>query len=199
VHVRAQVVHADFDKPLLPHNLIMGTNFYLQHEAVVVVDAVEVPADFNARFSALGREYEYHILNRTAYLALDHGRAWHVPEALDADAMHTAAQLLLGTHDFTSFRATECQAQSPIRTLDRLDVVRDGDHITIHTAARSFLHHQVRNMVGSLRAVGNGKWNCDDLLAALAARDRRAGGETAPACGLYFTAVHYPPLEKLST
>jgi len=150
-----------------------------------------VADDFHARFSATERAYRYRIVNRRAPLALDRGRAWFVPVPLDAAAMGEAARALLGKHDFTSFRAGECQAKSPVKTLDALEVSRDGDEIRIEARARSFLHHQVRNMAGTLKLVGEGKWSRADMERALAARDRRAAGPTAPADGLYLVAVRY--------
>ena len=191
VHATAQVVHIDMPKAYGLHNIVMGTNFHLTGESVIVLAAEEVTEAFHARFSATGRAYTYRIINRTARLALDDGRAWHVPETLDVNAMREGARILVGTHDFTSFRATECQSKSPIKTLDRLDVERVGNEIRVHTASRSFLHHQVRNMVGTLRLCGNGKWLPSDVQAALEARDRRAGGETAPPDGLYLIRVDY--------
>jgi tRNA pseudouridine38-40 synthase len=150
-----------------------------------------VPETFQARFSARKRHYLYRIRNTRANLALDIGRVWRVPRVLDADAMHQAAQRLTGKHDFTTFRDTECQARSPEKTLDQLDVIRDGDAINIVTSARSFLHSQVRSMVGSLVWVGEGRWSADDLAAALAARDRAACGPVAPPEGLYLVRVEY--------
>jgi tRNA pseudouridine38-40 synthase len=150
-----------------------------------------VADDFDARRSATGRLYRYRIVNRRAPLTIERDRAWHVAPTLDANAMHEAAQLLLGRHDFTTFRDSLCQAKSPVKTLDRLDVVRLGEAIEITAAARSFLHHQVRNMVGTLKLVGAGKWSASDVAAALAACDRRAGGPTAPAEGLYLVEVRY--------
>lgn len=196
VHATGQVVHADLPRSFSRNSLVMGTNVYLMAESVVVVEAEEVPETFHARFSATGRAYVYRIINRTGRLSLDAGRAWHVPERLDAGTMHEAAKALLGTHDFTSFRASECQAKSPIKTLDRFDVTAhplpgSGQEIRIHLESRSFLHHQVRNMVGSLRLIGNGKWSKADLITALQARDRRKGGETAVPDGLYLTHVKY--------
>ena len=191
VHATAQIVHVDLPRAHAPHSIVMGINYYLHEEAVIVVAAREVSDEFHARFSATGRAYIYRIGNRTARLALDTKRAWHIPEPLDSDAMHSAAQQLLGTHDFTSFRATECQGKSPIKTIDRLDVIRTGDDIRIYAESRSFLHHQVRNMVGTLRLVGNGKWGNQDLMDALAAKDRRKAGETAPPHGLYLVGVKY--------
>lgn len=196
VHATGQVAHADLPRAFGSRNLVLGTNVHLHGESVVILAAEEVPETFNARFSATGRAYVYRIINRTARLALDDGRAWHVPEPLDARAMHDAAQALLGTHDFTSFRATECQAKSPVKTLERFDATAHplpggGQEIRLHLESRSFLHHQVRNMVGSLRLVGNGKWRTEDLVAALDARDRRKGGETAAPDGLYLIQVNY--------
>jgi len=156
-----------------------------------VLSADIVPDTFEARFSARKRHYLYRIANRRANLALDIGRAWRLPRRLDTDAMHAAAQRLVGKHDFTTFRDTECQAKSPERTLDQLDVVRDGDAVHIMTSARSFLHSQVRSMVGSLVTVGEGKWSADDLARALAARDRTACGPVAPPEGLYLVRVDY--------
>lgn len=193
VHAIAQVAHVDIEKPLKPYNVMQAFNYHLLPltQQVIVMDCEEVGADFQARFSATGRSYWYHIINRRARLVLANNRAWHIPEALDATAMHQAAQALLGHHDFTSFRSTECQAKSPLKTLDKLDVIRQGDDIHVLASARSFLHHQVRNMVGTLRLIGNGKWTVDDLKNALAAKDRSAGGETAPPEGLYLTEVKY--------
>lgn len=195
VHAEGQVVHVDLEKPLAPDRVRDGLNFWLVSEAhfpqVAVLAAEAVSEDFHARFSATGRRYCYRIVNRRAPLTTQRGLAWGVGRTLDAEAMHEAAQRLIGQHDFTSFRASECQAKSPLKTLDRLDVARQGDEILIHAAARSFLHHQVRNMVGSLKWVGEGRWSADDISAALEARDRRAGGPTAPPDGLSLMAVLY--------
>jgi tRNA pseudouridine38-40 synthase len=150
-----------------------------------------VADDFDARFSAIKRHYLYRIVNRRADLALDVDRAWRVPRPLDTAAMHSAAQRLIGKHDFTTFRSTECQAASPVKTLDRLDITRDGDNVHVTASARSFLQHQVRSMVGSLVHVGEGKWSADDLSAALTARDRAACGQVAPPHGLYLVRVDY--------
>jgi tRNA pseudouridine38-40 synthase len=146
---------------------------------------------FHARFHAIQREYLYRIINRSAWLSLDRNRVWLVPEKLDVKAMHQGAQMLLGTHDFTSFRDTKCQSKSPIKTLEKFDITQVGEEIHCRVSSRSFLHHQVRNMVGTLRLLGNGKWTEQHLRDALAARNRRAGGETAPPDGLYLTAVRY--------
>ena len=201
VHASGQVAHVDIDKDLTPDRVRDGLNFWLVKEnavpQVAVVAAELVPADFHARFSAIGRRYCYRIINRRAPLTTLRGLAWQVPKQLDAGAMHQAAQRLVGHHDFSSFRAVDCQAASPVKTLDRLDVVREGEDILVYAAARSFLHHQVRNIVGSLKWVGEGRWSVDDLTAALEARDRRAGGPTAPPDGLSLTGVVYPPMEAL--
>ncbi|HVO16031.1 MAG TPA: tRNA pseudouridine(38-40) synthase TruA [Alphaproteobacteria bacterium] len=192
VHALGQVVHVDLVKEAPTDTVRDALNAHLRPAPVAVLDAAAAAPDFHARFSAIERRYRYRIVNRRAPLALDIGRAWHVSVPLDAAAMHGAAQLLVGNHDFTSFRAAECQAKSPVKTLDALDVERIGDEITIATRARSFLHHQVRNMVGTLKLVGEGKWAADDVAAALAARDRAKSGPTAPAEGLYLVAVRYP-------
>jgi tRNA pseudouridine38-40 synthase len=163
----------------------------LRPHPVAVLLAERVADDFDARFSAIRRHYRYRIINRRADLALEVQRAWRVPRPLDATAMHDAAQRLVGRHDFTTFRSTECQAKSPVKTLDRLDVTRDGDEVDVIAVARSFLHNQVRSMVGSLVHVGEGKWSTDDLAAALAARDRTACGHVAPPQGLYLVRVEY--------
>ena len=166
-------------------------NAHLRPHPVAVLAAERAADDFNARTSAVRRHYLYRIVNRRADLALDLGRAWRVPRPLDAQAMHAAAQRLIGKHDFTTFRSTECQANSPVKTLDRLDVARAGDDMHIPASARSFLHNQVRSMVGSLVMVGEGKWSADDLAKALAARDRAACGPVAPPDGLYLMRVDY--------
>ena len=191
VHARGQVAHVDFAKEWDPDTVRDALNAHLRPHPVAVRSAERTADDFNARTSATKRHYLYRIINRRADLTVDAGRAWRVPRPLDVAAMHAAAQRLIGKHDFTTFRSTECQAKSPLKTLDRLDVERDGDTIDVRASARSFLHSQVRSMVGSLAAVGEGKWSADDLAKALAARDRAAAGPTAPAAGLYFTRVDY--------
>jgi tRNA pseudouridine38-40 synthase len=191
VHATGQVVHVDFAKKYKPFSIQQGINFYLTTRQISVVHVEEVADDFHARFHATKREYLYRIVNRSPWLALDRDRAWLVPEKLDAEAMHEAAQLLLGCHDFTSFRDTKCQSKSPIKTLDRLDIIRYGQEIRCHVSAQSFLHHQVRNMVGTLRFIGNGKWTQKDLINALNAKSRPAAGETAPPDGLYLVKVSY--------
>ncbi len=193
VHALGQVAHVDLAADPPPDTVRDAVNFHLKPQPVAVLDAVAVSADFNARSSAVSRSYRYRIVNRRAPLALDTGRAWHVIRPLDADAMHKAAQELIGNHDFTSFRASECQAKSPVKTLDRLDVERHRAEILIAAEARSFLHHQVRNMVGTLKLVGDGKWRATDVSRALEARDRSAAGPTAPADGLYLMTVGYSP------
>jgi len=191
VHALAQVAHFDIDKDLAAYQICEAMNFHLKGQGVAVLDAAVTDDDFHSRFSALGRSYVYRITNRRAPLALDKGRSWQLRGEIDTETMHEAAQLLIGKHDFTTFRATNCQADSPVRTLRQLDVERRGDDICIHVEARSFLHHQVRNLVGTLMLVGRGKWSPADVAAALAARHRTAGGETAPAYGLYLTGVRY--------
>lgn len=196
VHALAMTAHVDIDRPITPFRLRDGVNAKLRPLPVAVLHAEEAPADFHARFSCVGRRYLYRIVNRRAPLALDAGRAWRVPVVLHADAMNRAAQLLVGRHDFTTFRSAHCQAESPVKTLDRLTVRRFGEVIEIEAAARSFLHHQVRSMVGCLELVGRGKWSAKDLKAALDARDRAALGFNAPPDGLYFVEAVYeePPL-----
>lgn len=191
VHATGQVVHVDIAKEHPADTVRDALNFHLKPAPVAVIAAEVAAADFHARFSATGRAYLYRIVNRRAPLALDRARAWWVPRPLDAAAMAEAAAVLIGHHDFTTFRAAECQAASPAKTLDVLAVTRHGDEVRVVARARSFLHHQVRNMVGTLRLVGEGKWSPSDVAAALAARDRRAGGPTAPARGLYLTEVMY--------
>jgi len=191
VHALAQVAHCDIAKPFAPGRLRDGLNAHLRPHPIAVRAAEIVPETFEARFSAVRRHYLYRIANTRANLALDVGRVWRVPRRLDAQAMHQAAQRLIGKHDFTTFRDTECQAKSPEKTLDQLDVTREGDAIRIVASARSFLHSQVRSMVGSLVWVGEGRWSADDLAAALAARDRAACGPVAPPDGLYLVKVEY--------
>jgi tRNA pseudouridine38-40 synthase len=191
VHALGQVAHCDIAKPFSPDRLRDGLNAHLRPNPVAVLAAEIVPDDFEARFSAKKRHYLYRIRNTRANLALDIGRVWRVPRRLDTEAMHEAAQRLIGKHDFTTFRDTECQAKSPVKTLDQLDVTRGGDAVSIVTSARSFLHSQVRSMVGSLVWVGEGRWTADDLAAALASRNRAACGPVAPPEGLYLVRVEY--------
>jgi tRNA pseudouridine38-40 synthase len=191
VHARGQVAHLDLAKAWDTDTVRDGLNAHLRPHPVAVLSAERVSDDFNARTSAVRRHYLYRIVNRRPDLALDAGRAWRVPRPLDAAAMHAAAQRLVGRHDFTTFRSTECQAKSPLKTLDRLDVMREGNEISVTAAARSFLHTQVRSIVGSLALVGEGTWTADDLSRALAARDRTACGPLAPPDGLYLMQVDY--------
>jgi len=191
VHALGQVAHFDLAKSWEPFRVREALNFYLKPVPVVVLECASVEDSFDARYSASARHYRYRILCRRAPPALDHHRVWWVPVALDNEAMATAARDLLGRHDFTTFRAAQCQANSPLRTLDRLDVSRQGEEIVVEASARSFLHNQVRSMVGSLKLVGEGKWSAGDLGAALAARDRAACGPVAAACGLYLVRVDY--------
>ena len=191
VHALGQVAHCDVEKHFVAGRLRDGLNAHLRPHPIGVLSAEIVPDDFEARFSAIRRHYRYRIVNRRANLALDIGKVWRIPRRLDSDAMHAAAQRLIGKHDFTTFRDTECQAKSPEKTLDVLDVIRSGDAVDIVTNARSYLHSQVRSMVGSLVWVGEGRWSADDLAAALAARDRNACGPVAPPDGLYLVRVDY--------
>jgi tRNA pseudouridine38-40 synthase len=192
VHAMAMAAHVDIGRPIAPFRLAEGLNARLRPLPVAVLDALAVAEDWHARFSCIGRRYLYRIVNRRAPLALESGRAWQVAVPLDADAMDSAAQQLVGLHDFTTFRSAHCQSESPVKTLDRLVVRRAGDVILIEAAARSFLHHQVRSMVGCLQLVGRGKWSAADLKAALEARDRAALGLNAPPQGLYFVEAVYP-------
>jgi tRNA pseudouridine38-40 synthase len=192
VHAEAQVAQLALPDRHDARTVRDALNYHLKPHPVVVRQAVPAPEGWNARFSAIRRRYRYTILNRPARPALAAGRVWHVPAALDAAAMRDAAALLVGRHDFTSFRAAACQAKSPIRTLDRLEVARDGECVTIIAEARSFLHHQVRNMVGTLKLVGAGEWEARRVRAALEAKDRSAAGPTAPAEGLCLLGVDYP-------
>src|ERR1700758_5161818 len=191
VHALGQVAHLDLAKDWDTETVRDAVNFHLRPLPVAVLAAERATPDFDARFSAVKRHYLYRIVNRRADLTLEQNRAWRVPRPLDAEAMHAAARHLIGRHDFTTFRSTECQAKSPVKTLDRLDVARAGEEISITAAARSFLQHQVRSMVGSLVHVGEGKWSADNLAAALAARNRAACGQVAPPHGLYLVRVDY--------
>jgi tRNA pseudouridine38-40 synthase len=191
VHATGQVFHVDLPRDMAADRVRDGLNFHMKPHPVAVRAAEQVSEDFHARFSATGRAYLYRIVNRRAPLALDANRAWRVPVRLDVEAMRAGARHLIGHHDFTTFRASACQAKSPVKTLDVLDVVRIDDEIRITAAARSFLHHQVRNMVGTLRMVGESKWSPDDVRTALEAKSRAEGGPTAPPSGLYLTGVRY--------
>ncbi len=191
VHAMGQVAHVDLAKEWDVETVRDALNAHLRPHPVAVLSAEIAPPDFDARFSAVKRHYLYRIANRRADLALERQRAWRIARPLDAEAMHRAAQRLVGRHDFTTFRAAECQAKSPVKTLDRLDVDRRSEDIEIHASARSFLHHQVRSMVGSLALVGDGKWTAGDLAGALAAKDRAACGPVAPPDGLFLVRVDY--------
>ena len=192
VHALAMRSHVDIAKAIEPFRLMEALNALLRPAPVAVLACEIVPDDWHARFSCVGRAYEYRIANRRAPLTLEKGKAWHIARELDAEAMHRAAQALIGRHDFTTFRSAHCQAKDPVKTLDRLDVRRAGDHVIIEAAARSFLHHQVRSMVGTLALVGQGQWREEQVAAALAAKDRAALGLNAPSEGLYFVRAVYP-------
>ena len=191
VHALGQVAHFDLAKHFAPGKVRDALNYHLRPNPISVLNASVVEAEFHARFSAKARHYLFRILNRRSPPALEHGRVWHVSPKLEAEAMHTAAQFLVGQHDFTTFRAAECQAQSPIKTLDRLNVSRRADEIHIEASARSFLHHQIRSIAGTLKLVGEGKWTPQDVKAALTAQERSACGPVAPASGLYLVKVDY--------
>jgi tRNA pseudouridine38-40 synthase len=192
VHATGQVAHVDLTRDW-PNRVVRdATNRYLKDEAIAVLAAEKMPDAFDARFSATRRHYLYRIIDRRPPLTLERQRAWWSPKPLDVERMRAAAQILIGRHDFTTFRSTECQAKSPIRNLDRFDVLRTAEGIECRLDARSFLHNQVRSMVGSLKLVGEGLWTADDLAAALAARDRKACGMVGPAHALYLTQVDYP-------
>lgn len=192
VHALGMRAHVDIEKDISAFRLTGAINAHLLPQPVSVIDCKIVSSEWHARYSCIGRAYQYRIVNRRPPLAIERGRAWRIGPPLDADAMHEAAQILVGLHDFTTFRSTHCQSASPVKTLDRLDVRRAGDHIIIEAAALSFLHHQVRSMVGCLAAVGRGRWSATDLRAALDARDRATLAENAPPDGLYFVNAAYP-------
>jgi tRNA pseudouridine38-40 synthase len=197
VHAYGQVVHVDLQKDWKPISLRDALNTALRQarESVSVIAVEPVPDSFNARLGARKRHYLYRIINRRQPSPLEFRRAWHVQRPLEADVMDAAAKRLLGHHDFTSFRASGCQSHSPMKTLERLDVTRSGEIIEVRASARSFLHHQVRRMVGSLEMCGSGKWTADDLFAALEAKDRQRSGQQAPAWGLFFLGVDYENAE----
>ncbi len=194
VHALRMRAHFDLDRSFDPFRMFEALNAHLRlaKHAVAVLDCIEVADDWHARFSCIGRAYEYRIINRRAPLTLDLGKAWRIAKPLDEHAMHQAAQLLVGLHDFTTFRSVHCQSASPVKTLDRLDVRREGDRVIIEAAARSFLHHQVRSMVGCLALVGQGQWRVSQVAEALAAKDRSKLGLNAPPEGLYFVDAIYP-------
>ena len=192
VHALAMSAHVEIEKTLTEHRFREGVNALVRPHPISVLAAEHVPDDWHARFSCIGRRYLYRILNRRAPAALDRGKVWHVGISLDAEAMAEGAAHLTGRHDFTTFRSAHCQSESPVKTLDRLDVRRVGEEIHIEAAARSFLHHQVRSMVGCLALVGRGQWTPSDIKSALEARDRSALGFNAPPDGLYFVEAIYP-------
>lgn len=192
VHASGQVAHVDFERDWAPDTVRDALNAYLREEAVAILSVEQVPETFDARFSARKRHYLYRILNRRPPAALLAGQVWWVWKPLDIEAMDAAAKRLLGTHDFTTFRSTHCQAKNPVRTLERLDVVyAPGEEVHIHASAQSFLHNQIRSLAGSLKLIGEGRWTADDLVTALAAKDRRRCGPVAPPDGLYLTRVDY--------
>ena len=200
VHAKAQIAHFDLDygeREITGYELLKAINAHLRPQPISIIGAEIVSNDFSARFDALNKLYRYRIINRPGFLSLDYNLAWHCKKSLDPSLMNDAAQCLLGHHDFSTFRAADCQAKSPEKTLDRLDVSSfsyddcGGQEIIIEAEARSFLHHQVRNMVGALTLVGEGKWTKEDLESALRAKDRKKGGPTAPAEGLYLVRVDY--------
>ena len=192
VHALGMVSHVDIEKPFEAFRLGEAINAHLRPNPIAVVHCEEKPDGWHARFSCIGRSYEYRIVNRRAPLTLDKGKAWLVTRPLDADAMHEAAQHLVGRHDFTTFRSVHCQANDPVKTLDQLDVSREGEHVIVRAAARSFLHHQVRSMVGTLSLVGLGQWEPQQVRDVLQAKDRQQLGLNAPPDGLYFMRAIYP-------
>jgi tRNA pseudouridine38-40 synthase len=192
VHALGQVAHLDLEKNLSIDTVRDGLNYHLKPDPVAVIEAEAVDDEFHARFSATKRHYLYRMIDRRAPMTLDKGQVWRVHRPLDADVMHAAAQALVGSHDFTTFRDTKCQAESPVKTLDVISIARYGEEVQLTCSARSFLHRQVRSIVGSLVEVGNGKWTTRDFRDALEAADRSHCGPVAPAYGLYLTAVDYP-------
>jgi tRNA pseudouridine38-40 synthase len=192
VHALAMSAHVDIAKTVTPHRLREGLNALVRPRPISILDVEPVADDWHARFSCVGRRYLYRILDRRPPPTLDRGRVWHIASGLDADAMAEGATKLLGQHDFTTFRSVHCQSKSPVKTLDALDVTREGQEVRVRAAARSFLHHQVRSMVGCLAMVGRGQWQADDMRKALQARDRAALGLNAPPDGLYFVEAIYP-------
>ena len=191
VHALAMRSHVEIEKTITPFRLMEALNARLRPNPIAVLACEAKPDDWHARFSCVGRAYEYRIVNRRAPLALERGHAWHIPRPLDTDAMHRAAQALVGRHDFTTFRSAQCQAKDAVKTLDRLYVRREGERVIVEAAARSFLHHQVRSMVGTLALVGLGQWREEQVAEALAAKDRAALGLNAPPEGLYFVRALY--------
>jgi len=191
VHALAQIAHFDLEKKSTEYTIKSALNFYRQNKKLSILEATAVDNDFHARFNAKARHYVYKICNRKAPLSLMHGRAWHYPKKLELKPMIEASKLLIGKHDFTTFRAKFCQANSPIRTIDNIEIIQDGEMFLFNISAKSFLYHQVRNIAGTLINVGNGKWSVSDFKTAFEACDRKKGGQTAPASGLYFVKVDY--------
>lgn len=191
VHAKGQVVHFDLSKDYPIKNIREGINFHLKTDAISMLEVEKTDEEFDARFSAKKRFYQYRIINRSSPLAINKNRAWHVREKLDIKKMQEAANILIGKHDFTSFRATQCQAKSPLKTLDNINITEHNEEILINFDAPSFLHHMVRNIVGTLKLVANGKISKEDVKEMLDAKDRSAAGPTAPAHGLYFMKVEY--------
>jgi tRNA pseudouridine38-40 synthase len=191
VHALAMAAHVDIEKPIAPFRLMQALNAHLRPAPIAVIACALVDDSFHARFDCIRRHYRYEIVNRRADLTVQKGLAWRITSPLDAEAMHRAAQCLIGRHDFSTFRSVACQSASPVKTLERLDVTRHGDQLHVIAAARSFLHHQVRSMVGCLKFVGAGRWTADDLQAALEARNRQALALNAPPDGLYFIGADY--------
>jgi tRNA pseudouridine38-40 synthase len=191
VHALAMSAHADIAKHFTPHRLRDGLNALVRPDPISILAVEPVPDDWHARFSCIGRRYEYRLLNRRAPPAVERGKIWHVPSPLDLEAMAEGAAILVGTHDFTTFRSVQCQSNSPVKTLDRLEITARGERVSIKASARSFLHHQVRSMVGCLAMVGRGQWTPADIRNALEARDRAALGLNAPSEGLYFVEAIY--------
>jgi tRNA pseudouridine38-40 synthase len=192
VHALGMRAHVEVAREIAPFRLMEALNAHLRPNPIAVLACEAVPDDWHARFSCIGRHYEYRIVNRRAPLSWETGLAWRIAAPLDAAAMQAGADRLIGRHDFTTFRSVHCQADNPLRTLDRLEVRRDGERISIFASARSFLHHQVRSMVGCLSFVGQGRWSPDDVTAALEARDRSALAINAPSDGLFFVRADYP-------
>ncbi len=191
VHASGQVAHFDLDKKFTPYQIIRGLNFYLRDEMIAVVDCELVDENFHARFGAKMRHYQYRLINRHGSIVLNKNRAWHVGKKLDLGSMKAAAKKLEGRHDFSSFRDSECQAQSPIRSIDKIEILQNGEEIIFNFSAKSFLHHMVRNIVGTLVYVGLNKFSAKDVELILQAKDRQKSGPNAPACGLYFLGVDY--------
>ncbi len=192
VHATGQVAHFDYDKKLSNFEMIMAINHNIDHnENITIIDCQEVAADFHSRFDAKMRFYEYKIINRTSKLALQKNRAWHVAPSLDLQKMQEASKLFIGTHNFSSFKDSECQTRNPIRTINDIKITKNNDLILFQVSAKSFLHHMVRNIVGTLYLVGKNKLKAQDIKEILDAKDRTKSGPNAPACGLYFVKVEY--------